>query len=204
MEHKLTEDQTCSKQQKGLKTGNADSAIYLRTYDVINALDRAQNQHWWQNLFRSDQSIPSIPLQSKEPLFAIPNPAQDGPPREAEPSATIDIEERMSSEAELQTGAPVLARLSVRPPSPLELALVRSDYRLGNNDSGAAINSVRSSRRFSWVLLALLAVGTAGITFAIVHLASASLAVDPAGQRPKHVNTYITKQAHSLRHFARS
>lgn len=107
------------------------------------------------------------------------------------PSAETETNPKGIAAPEFSSASPVLARLQ----SPLqrtETALVP-----------AAILDPRSRpvvrpRPFSWVLLAVVAALTAGLTFALIHFAWPSGGANGSEARPRHAAARLTTSSESV------
>jgi hypothetical protein len=160
-----------------------DQAIYLRTYDVINALDRAEHIPWWHKAL---ENVRRLPLSS--PVSEVKAALNGAAPMKAL-AAAAETETTLARQAQ-HAGLPVLARRRIE--------TEHKDLAFGASSgahSNPLLRAVPDTRPISWVLLAVVAVITAGLTFVIIHFGWPSLSAGTGGQRPKHAATYITTRS---------
>ena len=161
---KSTERQLSPTQVARYRQG--DPAIYLRTYEVINSLDQAQNVAWWEKILASisrfRQSAPKPPARLKRP------PVRGVPP------VAVPVSETLEGHLTLV---------------PTTTPQVVPEYTVHLS------RPAKDGKRVSWVLLAVVAMVTAGLTFALVHFAWPSLETRSSWPQEKRVSGFIT--AHS-------
>ena len=152
--------------RQAAKTPKADPAIYLRAYDVINSLDRAERTPWWER---------ALGIAAKVGLTK----ASGGLPDPAEAAKISPASEIQSTFAIENQPSLVRARTA---PAVVEPAPLKEPFS-------------QDGRSVSWVLLVVVAMITAGLTFAVVHFAWASLTAHEGWPPAKHIPSYVSSRS---------
>ncbi len=174
-----------------------DQAIYLRTYDVINSLDRAENSSWWEkaleNVRRSAAFAQALGAKARLAAPVREMRALEAATAPGEMSAAPAFQMRSQQLGSPQVGSPVLA-YRLMETEQQEVALLRTNYEQ-TGGSHLLGRTTPPARRVSWILLAVVAVITAGLTFAIIRFAWPPLSAGNGGERPKRAATYVTTRS---------
>jgi len=173
-ERQLSQTQV-AKHRKG------DPAIYLRTYDVINSLDRAERTLWWEKALGGVSRVRQL----------SPAPAKAG---------------LIKAVAALQASAKAVvisaareSQLTLAPEKELTLVRAVPPQSIAEQAVAPATRPTEllpgEGRRVSWVLLAVVAMITAGLTFAVIHFAWASLTAREGLPPNKHISSYVSSRS---------
>ena len=147
-----------------------DQEIYLRTYDVINSIDRGQNQPWWEKVLDKAKRAPAEDFNEVLPA--------------ARAAQRLLLTGEVTNAEELMIASPA--------------ALEGSNAPESKSGDQPKATGMLPARRVSWFLLALVAVISAGLTFALVRLAWAPISSGTGHGQPKHSATYVTTRSKIL------
>lgn len=184
------------------KVGIIDPSIYLRTYDVINSLDQARTTRWWQKAFSGIRLRSIGGSATARPIAQLMAPIQD--------RVALPFRERLALPPAGDITPPQALQRNETEPSPVvksapvitipSSVAVPPAEEIRTYDTTVPIFQVQQRRPISWVLLAVVAAITAGLTFALIHFTWASSGV--GDERPRHAATYITTRSVSGHHLS--